>query len=135
MATKQLATLAALVCMSAPCMAWDAREAAQPATFFYFKVPLDVATKKEQVPYFGFAIQGRREWQSLNLDTRMLNFVELGALALDAKWIIAGGVAVAGVAVASRKDKGVQQQYQQQAAQQAVPAVPCPKPPEDPCKP
>lgn len=77
----------------------------------------------------------KRDYQVLNIDTKMFTFSPLGGL--EAKWIIAGVVAAgAAVAVAS-KDKKTQTSYQQQQQvqqqqqqQQQKQEEPCPVTPQ-----
>ena len=117
---KQLAAFAALVCVATPSAAFDHLSQPQQGIKFYFSIPLDARNAKQQTMSAGFAIQGKREYETVRIDSGMINnFIGGG---IEAKWIIAGVVAAgAAVAVAS-KDKSTstsQQQAQQaQAAQQ-----------------
>jgi hypothetical protein len=117
MARKQIAALAALVLISSPCAASDILQLSSPGVMFYVSMPLDARTVKKEGPAFGMSMRGHREYQVVNVDTRMLNNFALGGI--EAKWIIAGVVAAgAAIAVAS-KDKSTTSGYQQQQAQQA----------------
>jgi len=116
---KQLAAFAAFVCVATPSAAFDTLSQQSPGVMFYFSIPLDARKAKDETFSAGFAIQGKREYETVKIDSRMLNnFIGGG---IEAKWIIAGVVAAgAAVAVAS-KDKSTstsQQQQQQAAAQQ-----------------
>jgi hypothetical protein len=113
---KQLAAFAALVCVAAPSAAFDSLSQPSQGVTFYFSVPLDARTPKEQAFSAGFAIQGARRYETVYIDSRMLNnFIGGG---IEAKWIIAGVVAAgAAVAVAS-KDKSTSTSYEQQQQQQ-----------------
>jgi len=115
---KQLAAFAALVCVATPGAAFDHLSQPQPGVKFYFSVPLDARNAKEQTLSAGFALQGRREYETVRIDSAMINnFIGGG---IEAKWIIAGVVAAgAAVAVAS-KDKGTSTSYQQQQQAQAA---------------
>lgn len=116
---KQLAAFAAFVCVASPSAAFDTLSQQSPGVMFYFSIPLDGPKAKDETFSAGFAIQGKRDYETVKIDSRMLNnFIGGG---IEAKWIIAGVVAAgAAVAVAS-KDKSTstsQQQQQQAAAQQ-----------------
>lgn len=116
---SQLAAFAALAVAAVPGYAFDQLNQPDPGVKFYFSVPLGARNAKEQTMSAGFAIQGRRDYETVRIDSGMINrFIGGG---LEAKWIIAGVVAAgAAVAVAS-KDKSTaaaQQQAQQQQAQQ-----------------
>lgn len=128
---KQLAAFAALVCVATPSAAFDTLTQQAPGVMFYFSVPLDARNAKEHNLAAGLSIQGKRQYETVNIDSRMINnFIGGG---IEAKWIIAGVVAAgAAVAVAS-KDKSTstsQQQAQAQQAQQQAQAQqngePCP---------
>ena len=119
MAPKHIAALAALTLVSTPCAAFDALTQQSPGVMFYFSVPLDARNAKEQNLAAGLALQGKRPYETVRIDSRMINnFIGGG---IEAKWVIAGVVAAgAAVAVAS-KDKSTttsQQQAQQAQAQQ-----------------
>lgn len=118
--------------VAAPCEAGDLDGIAQPTTQFFVRIPIGETSAKERQPVYGFAIRGRRDYETLVIDTKTLDFLE-GALGagIDAKLLIIGGVAATAAVVASRKDPGAAQkreEQQQQAAQQPAPA-PCPKTP------
>lgn len=144
MGRKQLAAFAALACVATPSVAFDSPAQQSQGMMVYIALPLDGRNVKEQAPAYGLSLQGRREFETVKLDSRMFNFFGTG---LEAKWIIAGVVATgAAVAVAS-KDKKTSQAYQQQqqaqAQQQAekqaagggsggTPPTPCPVTPKCP---
>lgn len=132
MAKKQLAALGALLLIATtPSLAFEPREAASASTMFYVSLPLDGQTRKQKELIWGMQLQGKHDYEAVNLDSRMLNFMGMEAAA--AKWVVAGAV-VAGAAVAvARKDKRTQEQYNQQQQQQAEsgavkPPVPCEAP-------
>ena len=114
---KQLAAFAALACMAAPSAAFETLGQAQPGIKFYFSVPLDAANAKEQTLAAGFAIQGRREYETVHVDSRMINHLFGGGI--EAKWVIAGVVAAGAVAAVASRDKSTTQSYQQQQQAQA----------------
>jgi hypothetical protein len=113
---KQIAALAASACAATPAAAFDLPAQASQGVKFYFSVPLDGRNAKEQAYTAGFAIQGRRDYEAVRIDSGMINrFIGGG---IEAKWVIAGVVAAgAAVAVASR-DKSTTASQQQQQAQQ-----------------
>jgi hypothetical protein len=115
---KQLAALAALACVATPSAAFDSLSQPASGVTFYFSLPLDARNAKERAFAAGLAIQGSRPYETVYVDSRMLNnFFGTG---IEAKWIIAGVVAAgAAVAVAS-KDKSTSTSYQQQQQQQAA---------------
>ncbi|HEY8252804.1 MAG TPA: hypothetical protein VIG70_19610 [Burkholderiales bacterium] len=141
---KQLAAFAAFVCVATPSAAFDTLSQQSPGVMFFFSIPIDAPKAKHETFSAGFAIQGKREYETVKIDSRMLNnFIGGG---IEAKWIIAGVVA-AGTAVAvASKDKSTttSQQQQQQAAQQQAqqqaqqtgggtsPGTPCPVKPNCP---
>jgi hypothetical protein len=115
MARKQLAALAALILVSTPGVAFELKDPS-PGVMFYFSMPLDARNAKEQAPALGLSIQGKRQHEVVNLDTRMFNFLGTG---IEAKWIIGGVVAAAALLAVASKDKSTSSTYQQQQAQQA----------------
>jgi hypothetical protein len=133
---KQLAALGALACTTLPAQAWDFREQDQPYTFAFLRIPIDGRSTREQLPVWGFAVRGKREYQVLRMDSEsMTRFVELGFI--ESKFLIVGAVAAAGaVAVGASGSKSAasqqqQQQINQQAAQQQA-AAPAGQPPRTP---
>ena len=78
---------------------------------FFFSIPLDAKTPKQQTPAFGLSFQGERAYQRVTVDTRMFERLRAhglrpGSKPSRPKWIIAGVVAAgAGVAVASKSKK------------------------------
>ena len=93
MRRKHVLSLATLLCCSAPSFAFDARDTG-PGAMFYMELPLDGASRRDQVPIFGFSVQGR-EYRALNFDRRVLNALEaFGLGGVEAKWIAGGGAAL-----------------------------------------
>src|SRR6185295_13121220 len=123
MFTKQQIVAAAVAILAAtPAVAGDTFSDQAPGVMFFFSIPLDAKTPKQQAPALGLSFQGQRPYERVTIDTRMFEGMDrfgFGPLAaLEAKWIIAGVVAAgAGVAVAS-KDKKTSQSYQEQQQQQ-----------------
>ena len=114
MLRNQLTALAALVHVSTPGVAFELKEPS-PGMMFYVSLPLDARNAKEQAPAFGLSFQGKRQYETVNLDSRMFNFTGTG---VEAKWIVGGAVAVLAALAVGRKDKSTSASYQQQQAQQ-----------------
>jgi hypothetical protein len=141
MALKKLAAIAALVAVATPSLAFDVKDAGA-STMFYISVPLDYAiARKDRELSYGIQLQAKRDFQAVNIDSKMLNFLPLGGL--EAKWIIAGIVATGAAVAVGSKDKGTasnlqQQQQQNQQMQEAQKAAAasgqCPTPVSDPCR-
>jgi hypothetical protein len=128
---NQLTALAALVLVSTPCVAFDLKQPS-PGVMFYFSLPLDARNTKEQAPAFGLSFQGKRQYETVNLDSRMFNFMGSG---IEAKWIVAGVVAAGALVAVASRDKSTSTSYQQQQTQQAQQQQnpePCPAPPTAP---
>ena len=124
MITRQVAALVALLCAATPGLALEPAHSAS-TTLFYMSIPLGARSVKEQMPAFGLSIHGRHQQQLVNVDTRTFNFLGLGGL--EAKWLIAGGVAVFAAVAVGRKDKSQQAEFeaaQQQQAQANAPHCP-----------
>jgi hypothetical protein len=100
MSRKQLAALAALACIATPATAFDLTQSS-PGVMFYVALPLDGRVARDQGLAFGMRLRGERDYQVVNVDTRMLSFLGTG---IEAKWIIAGVVA-AGATIAVTRDK------------------------------
>ena len=145
MAFRKLAAGAALLAFATPALAFDAGDSGAATTMFYISIPLGSTLRKsEQQWSVGLQIQGKRDYQALRIDSAMLNAFSLNDI--DAKWWLAGAVAVGAAAAIGAKDKNTtsalqqQQTQQQQAQQQATtqqagstgPGV-CPRPVNDPC--
>jgi hypothetical protein len=128
MAKKHLAALGTLLVAATPSLAFEPREASSTSTMFYVSVPLDGLTRKQKEPVWGMQLQGKNDYQSVNLDSRMLNF--MGMEAATAKWIVAGAVAAGAALAVARKDRKTQNSYEQ--AQQQQTESGSVKPPE-PC--
>lgn len=117
---KQLAAFAALACIATPSAAFDSLTQQSPGVMFYFSIPLEAVKAKGEAFSAGLAFQGKRDYETVRIDSRLLNnFIGGG---IEAKWIIAGVVAAGAVAAVATKDKSTanaqQQAQDQQAAQQ-----------------
>jgi hypothetical protein len=134
MALKKLAAAAALLALATPTLAFDAGEAGA-STLFYISIPLDfqLSRKERQQWTAGLQLQGKRDYQTVRIDSSMLNYYSLNDI--DAKWMIAGLVAAGAAVAIGSKDKSTTSNLQQQQTLQAgqQPLDPCPKP-ADPCK-
>lgn len=123
MRLKHAAAFAALIAACAPGMAFDFGDQGA-STVFYISVPLDARLPaKERAPAFGLRLQGKREYQALDIDSRRLRL--LGLDDVEPKWIVAGLVALAATLAITRKDKSIEE-----SQQSAPPAQPCPQVPK-----
>src|SRR5687767_5759765 len=109
MAKKRIAALGALLIVATPSFALEPREAPTTSTMFYVSVPLDGLTRKQKEPVWGMQLQGKHEYQAVNLDSRLLNFTGLEAATV--KWVAAGAVAAAAAIAVARKDRHTQNSY------------------------
>jgi hypothetical protein len=119
MAIKQFVAAVALVGAAAQAVAvepWDPRQSV-PTVMYYVTIPLDAAVRKEREASLGMMLHGKREYQAVVLDTRMLNFIDGG---IGAKFLIAGAVALGGIAAVAGGGKGAEQQQQAQQNQQVA---------------
>jgi hypothetical protein len=132
MGVKTFAVIAAACAAAGAAAPSAAQDLRAPMTTFFMEVPLDARSPKEQAPNFGLQFQGSRPYQALRVDQKMFRL--LPAIAgVEATWIIAGAVGVAAVASIAHKDKGTEQQLnqdkqlqQQQMQQQGQPSSgPC----------
>jgi hypothetical protein len=115
---NQWAALAALALTATAAAAFDNPAQPQaPGVKFYFAIPLDAPTAKAQSFTAGFAISGSRPYETLYIDSRMLNnFIGGG---LEAKFIIAGVVAAGAAAAVAGKDKSTSASYEAAKKKQA----------------
>jgi hypothetical protein len=118
----QAALAGALICATAPCAAFDSisQLSQSQGVTFYVTVPLDAPRARDRTFGAGLLVQGKRQEQTYNFDSRLFNnFLGSG---IEAKWIIAGVVAAgAAVAVGSKsKTQSNNEQLTQQQAQQQV---------------
>ena len=106
-----------------------------PMTMFYVSIPLGGDTAKQRAPSYGLAFQGKRQYETVLVDSRMLNLAEGLLAGIEAKWLIAGGLAVAGGVYLANRDNGRSNNYSSsQNNQQNSPPPPPSCDPADPCK-
>jgi hypothetical protein len=132
MAVRQFTLLAAALIASVPAQADETQiQATVPTTMLYVSVPLGATAAKERALAYGLALQGKRQYETVYLDSRMLNAFEGVLAGLEAKWLIAGGLAVAGGVYLSRRNDGRAASYSssQNNQQNNPPPPPC----TDPC--
>jgi hypothetical protein len=131
-----VATLVAAALVSA---ASTADETISPqttsTTTFYVSIPLGAVGAKERAPSYGLALQGRRPYETLIIDSRMFSFAEGMLAGIEAKWLIAGAVVVGAGAYAVSKNKDRSDSYSgSQNNQQNSNPPPADCPQTDPCK-
>ena len=138
MTLKKLAAAAAMLAIATPSLAFDAGEAGA-STMFYISIPLDfqLPRKERQQWTAGLQLQGKRDYQAIRIDSRMLNYFSFNDI--DAKWMIAGLVATGAAVAIGSKDKKTtdnlqQQQTQNQQQTGGSSGGTCTKPVTDPCK-
>jgi hypothetical protein len=123
MATTQqfavAAAAAAATLFAAPAFSQSLGEFRAPMTSFFVAIPIDAATKKEQEMNFGLQFQGLKPYQAVKVDYQTFKFLPAALAAMEAKYIIAGAVAVGAAVVIAKQDKGKSESFQQQQAQQA----------------
>jgi uncharacterized membrane protein YgcG len=101
--------IAAALTASAPSQAEDFLnpQFSSPGTMLFISIPLGGSTAKENVPSYGFALQGRRQYERVMVDNRMFNAFEGMLAGIEAKWLLAGGlVAAAGIYAISTSGGG-----------------------------
>ena len=120
MGARQVAALVAALFVAAPSFA-DPLDTT-PMTKFFVSIPLGANTAKERAPTFGIQMQGRKPYETVTIDSRLVNNFA-GPLALiEAKWLIASVVAAGGVYAVSRKNEDRSTSYSNQQN------APCPDP-------
>ena len=95
------------------------QEIRAPMTSFYVSIPLDGATRKQQEWNFGLQFQGLKPYQAVKVDYQTFKFLEAAMAGMEAKYIIAGAVAIGAAVVISKQDKGKSESFQASQAQQA----------------
>ena len=134
MEVRQLTLLAAALIASAPAQADELQvQSTVPMTMLYVSVPIGATNAKERALAYGFALQGKRQYETVYLDSRMFNAFEGVLAGIEAKWLIAGGLAVAGGVYMSRKDGGRSDGYSSSQNNQQNNPPPAPPPCTDPC--
>jgi hypothetical protein len=132
MALRKLAAAAAMLAFASPAPAFDGREAGA-STMFYISIPLDSGlSRKDREWTAGLQLQGKRDYQAVRIDSRMLNFFSLNDI--EAKWMIAGLVAAGtAVAIGSKDKKTTSDLQQQQTQDRQQTQQQCTRPVADPC--
>lgn len=123
-----VAALLASAFVSAPSNADDLNPQSQittPLTMFYVSIPLGGLSAKERAPAYGFALQGKRQYETLYVDTRTLNAFEGVLAGVEAKWLIAGAVVVGAGAYAVSKNQSRSNNYSSSQNQQQNSEPPC----------
>jgi hypothetical protein len=115
--TKYATAAAILLGATASAIAADSPTSPEATVMYYMRVPTDGSSRQEREPIVGFQLQGKRDYQVVNMDTRMLKLFDGGIL--EAKVLIIGAVAAGAAVVASTKSKSETSQNQQQEQQQA----------------
>lgn len=141
MGVKQAAVFATALIASAPALADEIinQQITTPLTMFYVSIPLGGSSAKERAPAYGFALQGKRQYETVYVDTRTLSAFEGVLAGIEAKWLIAGAVVVGAGAYAVSKNRDRSTNYsssQNQQQQNSPPQQPAPPgcDPQDPCK-
>jgi hypothetical protein len=109
-----VAALVASAVVSVPSNADEINPQSQistPLTMFYVSLPLGGSTAKERAPAYGFALQGKRQYETVRVDTRTLNAFEGLIAGIEAKWVIAGAVVVGAGAYAVSKNNDRSNNY------------------------
>lgn len=68
---------------------------------------------------FGLQFQGTKAYQSVKVDYQTFKFLPAAIAAMEAKYIIAGAVAIGAAVVVAKQDKGKSESFAQQQAAQA----------------
>jgi hypothetical protein len=109
---------ALLAFFATPAVAFDNPAQQQaPGVRFYVAIPLDAPVARKNPITAGFAIDGSRPYETLYVDSRMLNSFIGGGI--EAKFIIAGVVAAGAAAAVASKDKSTEASYQAAKKKQA----------------
>ena len=95
-----------------------------PMTGFYVSIPLDGTTRKEQQMNFGLQFQGLKPYQAVKVDYTTFKLLGAGIAGLEAKYIIAGAIAVGAAVAVAKQDKAKSESF---AAAQAQQAEDCPQ--------
>lgn len=107
-----------------PAAAADPMHGGPAAVLYFVEIPLTGVTRAERQPVFGLAIQGRRASERIRVDSRLARLI--GTEAIDAKWLLVGGVA-AGVALLAAQSAS---SSTSRSGTEERPPASCPKPPE-----
>ncbi len=133
MARMQIAAGLAALALGTPAWALGPMDGG-PSTLFYVSIPLDGGlARKDRVPVFGLRLNGKREYETLRIDTKLLNLLP-GAELVEAKWIIAGALAAGAAFAISSKDKSTARAIETQQARNPQPQKPPPQPCPQTCR-
>lgn len=119
MVAKHLAAAAAAAAATLFAAPAFTQELRSPMTSLYVSIPLDGSTRKEQQWNFGLQFQGLKPYQAVKVDYQTFKFIEGAIAGMEAKYIIAGAVAVGAAVVVAKQDKGKSESFAQQQAAQA----------------
>ena len=119
MVAKHLAAAAAAAAATLFAAPAFTQELRSPMTSLYVSIPLDGSTRKEQQWNLGLQFQGLKPYQAVKVDYQTFKFIEGAIAGMEAKYIIAGAVAVGAAVVVAKQDKGKSESFAQQQAAQA----------------
>jgi hypothetical protein len=126
MVIKQLAVSAAVAAATLIAAPAFSQEIRAPMTTFFVAIPLDATTRKEFTPNFGLQFQGSRPYQAVKVDYQTVRFLPGVLAAMEAKYIVAGAVAVGAAVAVAHKDRKTSTTFaEQQAEQKAACPVTC----------
>jgi hypothetical protein len=126
MVIKQLAVSAAVAAATLIAAPAFSQEIRAPTTTFFVAIPLDATTRKEFTPNFGLQFQGSRPYQAVKVDYQTVRFLPGVLAAMEAKYIVAGAVAVGAAVAVAHKDRKTSTTFaEQQAEQKAACPVTC----------
>ena len=120
MSTSKFVAAAAAAAISFFAFPAQAQEVTRaPMTMFYVSIPVDATSRKDQEMNFGLQFQGGKAYQNVKVDYQTLKFLPAAIAALEAKYIIAGAVAVGAAVAVSKKDSSKSASFAQAQQQQA----------------
>ena len=123
MRTQHFAVAAAVAAAFVAAPAVSQEIARAPMTTFFVSIPLDATTQKDAAPNFGLQFQGARPYQSVRVDYQTFRMLPAALAAVEAKYIIAGAVALGAAVAVAKKDSKTSSNL---AAQQQQQAEACP---------
>jgi hypothetical protein len=119
MGIKHMAVSAAAIAATLIAAPAFSQEFTTPMTKFFIAVPLDARNAKEQMPNFGLQFQGSRPYQSVTMDYKTFKLLPAAvAGAIEAKYIVAGAVALGAAVAVAKKDNAKSAAFQQQQTEQ-----------------
>lgn len=123
MGPKHFAATAAVAAALAAAPAMSQEIIRAPTTTFYVSIPLDARTHKDATPNFGLQFQGSKPYQYVKVDYQTFRMLPGALAAMEAKYVIAGAVAVGAAVAVAKKDSKTSSNL---AAQQQAQAQACP---------